>query len=92
MRDGVCVQCDLVAQTLREACTTHAELRNCTCTISFVRLMDDGVSLQPLYAINCSRLHLDHLPSFVPVNTTIFHATDNKVGAVRAGHVRSDEC
>lgn len=64
---------------LREACTTHAELRNCSCTISFVRLMEDGRSLQPLYAINCSRLHLDRLPAFVPENTTIFHATDNRI-------------
>ncbi len=32
-----------------------------------------------MFSVNCSHLNFDRLPSFVPENTTIFLATDNKV-------------
>lgn len=66
-------------QNIKEACYNNTELRNCSCTVSYIRLEDDGTSHKPMYSINCSRLNLHRLPSFVPENTTIFHATDNKV-------------
>lgn len=66
-------------KNIKEACYNNTELRNCSCTVSYVRLTNDGTSFTPMYSINCSRLNLYRLPSFVPENTTIFHATDNKV-------------
>lgn len=69
-------------QNLRDACTSHPELKNCTCTMTYVRLMNDGHTHQPMFSINCSRLQLDHLPGFVPKNTTVFYATDNKASLV----------
>ncbi|KAJ6649368.1 Protein singed wings 2, partial [Pseudolycoriella hygida] len=64
---------------IKEACYNSTELRNCSCTVSYIRLENDGMSLKPMYSINCSRLNLIRLPSYIPENTTIFHATDNKI-------------
>lgn len=57
----------------------NPELKNCSCTMPFVRLSDDGMSLQPLYSINCSNLNLSRLPAFIPENTTIFYANNNQI-------------
>lgn len=48
----------------------------------FIRLSDDGTSLQPLYSINCSALKLYSLPTFIPENTTIFYANHNNITSV----------
>lgn len=66
-------------QNIKEACSNSSELRNCSCTVSYIHLEHDGTSFKPMYSINCSRLNLNRLPSFVPENTTSFHATDNQV-------------
>lgn len=66
-------------QNIKEACYNSTELRNCSCTVSYIHLEHDGTSFKPMYSINCSRLNLNRLPSFVPENTTSFHATDNKI-------------
>lgn len=47
--------------------------------MTYVRLMNDGHTHQPMFSINCSRLQLDRLPGFVPKNTTVFYATDNRI-------------
>lgn len=74
---------NILFKNIKEACFNNTELRNCSCSVSYIRLENDGTSLKPMYSINCSRLNLDRLPSFVPENTTIFHANDNKVISIK---------
>lgn len=59
-------------------CHNNPELRNCTCSLSFITFDLDDV-WRPMYSINCSNLNLLRLPATVPENTTTFYATHNKV-------------
>lgn len=65
-------------QSVREICRKNAELRHCTCTLSFITFDLDDVR-RPMYAVNCSNLNLTRLPSFLPENTTTFYAQHNQV-------------
>lgn len=69
---------------LKTECQNHPDLRNCSCTMHYIRRSDDGKSLTPIYAVNCSHLNLFNFPSYLPQNTSIFHATHNQIAEVRS--------
>ncbi|XP_055859241.1 protein singed wings 2 [Episyrphus balteatus] len=69
-------------QVSKMECNSHRELRNCSCSVHYVMKSDDGKSLTPLYAINCSGLNFYNLPSYLPPNTTILYATNNKISDI----------
>lgn len=65
-------------QSLREMCYKNIELRNCTCTLSYIALDLDEV-WRPMYSIDCNNLNFTRLPKSVPDNTTMFYAQHNQV-------------
>ncbi|XP_055372746.1 protein singed wings 2 [Condylostylus longicornis] len=66
---------------LRTMCNS-VELKNCTCTMHYIT-KSENERLTPIYAVNCSNLNLTRFPSFVPQNTTIFYANNNKISDLR---------
>ncbi|XP_055918906.1 protein singed wings 2 isoform X2 [Eupeodes corollae] len=67
----------------KKECQSHLELRNCSCSVHYIMKSEDGKSLTPIYAINCSSLNFYNLPSYLPKNTTILYATNNKISDIR---------
>lgn len=59
-------------------CQRNPELRNCSCSLSYIAFDLDEI-WRPMYSINCSNLNLYRLPASVPENTTTFYATNNNV-------------
>lgn len=68
-------------QILKKECNDNPDLRNCSCLLYYLRPIDEGHALAPMYSINCSNRNLYNLPATVPVNTTIFYAKSNQVSA-----------
>lgn len=66
-------------QTIRLECAKHEDVKNCSCTLSYVRPSINGEFLVPMYTVNCSNKGFWTLPSFLPRNTTILHITHNNI-------------
>lgn len=62
-------------KSIQSTCMSHEDLINCSCFMHHIV----PTTQTPLYTVDCSRLHLTHLPAFLPENTTTVYLTDNDV-------------
>lgn len=63
---------------LRKQCA-HPDIKNCSCTLHYIRPSEDGEYLIPMVTVNCSNRDFLDLPEFLPKNTTILHISHNQV-------------
>ncbi|XP_005186576.2 protein singed wings 2 [Musca domestica] len=64
--------------TLKNACQSHEDLKNCSCIMHHII----PKTHMPLYTVNCSHLGFNRLPAYLPANTTMFFANNNKISDV----------
>lgn len=67
---------------LRDDCR-KINIKNCTCTMSYVRLHEDRKTLIPMNTVYCNNLHLTEMPTYLPMNTTTLHMENNRVSLKR---------
>lgn len=67
---------------LYKICHQDADLRNCTCHISFFRWEDEIHEFKPMYSVNCSGLGFHNFPRQLPDNTTTLFITNNRISSL----------